>query len=145
MLTITRLEIFEGETAHWAFTLRRGSNLVTNLAGATAVLGVPDLTVVAQPLVVDAATSTVTYEPQAADTLGKPRYRAEGFIVVTFVGGEVEVFPFEITVRPPGYWASLLTPTTSTSSSTSTTSTSLSTTSSTSTSVSSSTSTSTTL
>ena len=119
MLTITRLEIFEGETAHWVFTLRRGSDLVTNLAGATAALSVPDLAIAAQPLLVDAPASMVTYIPQAADTLGKACYRAEGFITVTFVGSEVETFPFEITVRPPGYWTSLLTPTTSTTTSTS--------------------------
>ena len=116
MIEIT---LFEGNTADWTFSLKRGGTSV-DLANASAVLDVPYLGITAAAMTVDGTADTVTYNPSAADTQGKPCYHTDAFITVTFVGGQTETFPCVITVRPKDTWE-LISPTTSTSTSTSTT------------------------
>lgn len=109
--------VFEGNTAQWVFSLKRGGTDV-DLANATAVLNVPFLDITAVAMVVDGVADTATYSPTAANTQGKPCYHTGAFITVTFVTGQTETFPYVITVKPKNLWE-LVSPTTSTSTSTS--------------------------
>jgi len=51
------IETFEGNTADWAFSLKRGGTAV-DLANATAVLDVPYLSITAAAMTVDGTTDT---------------------------------------------------------------------------------------
>lgn len=117
----TELKVHEGDTANWAFTLRRGGTTVNLVGVIGAALTVPFLGILAAEAAMDmdGADGLATYSPDASDTQDKPVYRTPAFIVVTFSGGEVETFPFDITVKPQDYW-SRISPTTSTSTSTTT-------------------------
>jgi len=108
--------VFEGDTANWTFSLKRGGTAV-DLANASAAMSIPYLGITAAVMVVDGAADTATYSPTAGATQGKPCYHTDGFITVTFVGGKVETFPFVLTVKPKNLWE-LVSPTTSTSTST---------------------------
>lgn len=108
--------IFEGDTANWTFSLKRGGTAI-DLANASAAMSVPYLGITAAVMVIDGATDTAMYLPVAGATQGKACYHTDGFVTVTFVGGEVETFPFVLTVRPKSLWDHV-SPTTSTSTST---------------------------
>jgi len=114
MIEIT---VFEGDTAQWSFSLKRGGDSV-DLANATAVLDAPHLGVSAAAMTVDGTADTATYSPAASDTQGKPCYHIDAFITVTFVSGKVETYAYVLTVKPKDSWE-LVSPTTSTSTSTS--------------------------
>lgn len=118
----TELIVHEGDTANWAFTLKRGGRTV-NLTLVGAELTIPFLGISDAVMDMDGADGLATYSPDASDTQDKPVYRTPAFVVVTFVGEEEETFPFDITVKPRGDYWSRISPTTSTSASTSTTST----------------------
>ena len=108
--------VFEGDTANWTFSLKRGGTAV-DLANATAALSIPYLSITAATMTVSGTADTATYSPTAGATQGKPCYHADAFVTVTFVGGKVETFPFVLTVKPKSLW-DLVSPTTSTSTST---------------------------
>ena len=110
------IAVFEGDTANWTFSLKRGGTAV-DLANASAAMSVPYLNIVAAAMVINGAADTAMYSPTAIATQGKQCYHADGFVTVTFVGDEVETFPFVLTVRPRSLWE-LVSPTTSTSTST---------------------------
>ena len=108
--------VFEGDTANWTFSLKRGGTAV-DLANADAALDIPYLGITAEEMTIDGAADTATYYPVASDTQGKQCYHTDAFVTVTFVGGEIETFPFVLTVKPKSLWE-LVSPTTSTSTST---------------------------
>jgi len=108
--------VFEGDTANWTFSLKRGGTAV-DLANASAAMSVPYLGITAAVMVIDGAADTATYSPTAGTTQGKPCYRIDAFITVTFVGGKTETYSYKLTVRPKDLWE-LVSPTTSTSTST---------------------------
>lgn len=114
------IEVFEGDTARWTFSLKRGGTAV-DLANATAVLDAPYLGIVAGAMTVDGSADTVTYAPTAGNTQGRTGYHIEAFITVTFVTGKTETYSCVITVRPKTLWERV-SPTTSTSTTTSTSS-----------------------
>ncbi len=109
--------VFEGDTADWTFSLKRGGTAV-DLAGATAALSVPFLSISASVMTVDGSADTASYSPSAADTDGNQCYHVPAFVVITFVSGDIETFPFVLTVQPRNFWERI-SPTTSTSTSTS--------------------------
>ena len=116
----TELIVHEGNTANWAFTLKRGGRGV-NLTSVSAALTIPFLGIADAVMDMDGADGLATYSPNASDTDDKPVYRTPAFVVVTFADEDesTETFPFDITVKPHDYW-SRISPTTSTSTSTST-------------------------
>lgn len=116
------IEVYEGNTALWTFSLKRGGDAV-DLAGATAVLDVPYLEISATAMTVDGVADTATYVPAASDTQGLPCYRVGAFINVTFVSGQIETYSYKLTVKPKGLWLELVSPTTTTTSTSSSTST----------------------
>ena len=108
--------VFEGDTADWTFSLKRGGTAV-DLANASAAMNVPYLGIAAAVMVIDGAADTATYSPTAGATQGHQCYHTDGFVTVTFVGGKIETFPFVLTVKPKSLW-DRVSPTTSTSTST---------------------------